>query len=36
MFSAGEIEEQMAEFHGYLDEKNEAFQKINQLLGEGL
>lgn len=36
MFSAGEIEEYTAEFHGYLDEKKrEAFQKINQLLGEG-
>ena len=36
MFSAGEIEEYTAEFHGYLDEKKrEAFQKINRLLGEG-
>lgn len=36
MFSAGEIEEYTAEFHGYLDEKKrEAFQKINQLLGDG-
>jgi putative phosphoribosyl transferase len=36
MFSAGEVEEYTAEFHGYLDEKKrEAFQKINQLLGDG-
>ncbi len=36
MFSVGEIEEYTAEFHGYLDEKKrEAFQKINQLLGDG-
>ena len=36
MFSAGEIEEYTAEFHGYLDEKKrEAFQKINRLLGDG-
>jgi len=36
MFSAGEIEEYTNEFHGYLDEKKrEAFQKINQLLGDG-
>lgn len=36
MFSVGEIEEYTSEFHGYLDEKKrEAFQKINQLLGEG-
>lgn len=36
MFSAGEIEEYTAEFHGYLDEKKrEAFQKINKLLGDG-
>lgn len=36
MFSAGEIEEYASEFHGYLDEqKREAFQKINRLLGDG-
>jgi putative phosphoribosyl transferase len=36
MFSAGEIEEYASEFHGYLEEqKREAFQRINRLLGEG-
>jgi putative phosphoribosyl transferase len=36
MFSAGEIDEYTAEFHGYLDEqKREAFQRINRLLGDG-
>lgn len=36
MISAGEIEEYAAEFHGYLDEqKREAFQRINRLLGDG-
>lgn len=36
MFSAGEIEEYTSEFHGYLEEqKREAFQKINRLLGDG-
>lgn len=36
MFSAGEVEEYTAEFHGYLDEqKREKFQKINRLLGDG-
>lgn len=36
MFSAGEIEEYTSEFHGYLDEqKREAFQRINRLLGDG-
>lgn len=36
MFSAGEIDEYTSEFHGYLDEqKREAFQRINRLLGEG-
>jgi len=36
MFSAGEIEEYAGEFHGYLEEqKREAFQKINRLLGDG-
>lgn len=35
-FSGGEIEEYTSEFHGYLEEqKREAFQKINRLLGEG-
>jgi len=36
MFSAGEVEEYTGEFHGYLEEqKREAFQRINRLLGEG-
>ncbi len=36
MFSVGEIEEYASEFHGYLEEqKREAFQKMNRLLGEG-
>lgn len=36
MFSAGEIEEYAGEFHGYLEEqKREAFQRMNRLLGEG-
>jgi putative phosphoribosyl transferase len=36
MFSAGEIEEYASEFHGYLEEqKREAFQRMNRLLGEG-
>lgn len=36
MLSAGEIEEYTGEFHGYLDEKRrEAFQNMNQLLGDG-
>jgi len=36
MFSAGEAEEYASEFHGYLEEqKREAFQRINRLLGEG-
>jgi putative phosphoribosyl transferase len=36
MFSVGEIEEYTSEFHGYLDEqKREAFQRINRLLGDG-
>ena len=35
-FSSGEVEEYTSEFHGYLEEqKREAFQKINRLLGEG-
>lgn len=36
MMSAGEIEEYTSEFHGYLEEqKREAFQHINRLLGDG-
>jgi putative phosphoribosyl transferase len=36
MFSAGEIEEYAGEFHGYLEEqKRQAFEKINRLLGDG-
>lgn len=36
MFSAGEMEEYTTEYHGYLEqEKREAFQKINRLLGDG-
>jgi putative phosphoribosyl transferase len=36
MFSVGEIEEYNSEFHGYLEEqKREAFQKMNRLLGDG-
>jgi predicted phosphoribosyltransferase len=35
-FSAGEVEEYSSEFHGYLEEqKRQAFQKINRLLGDG-
>lgn len=35
-FSSGEIEEYTSEFHGYLDEqKREAFQTMNRLLGDG-
>lgn len=35
-FSPGEIDEYVTEFHGYLDEqKREAFQRINRLIGEG-
>jgi putative phosphoribosyl transferase len=35
-FSTGEIEEYTSEFHGYLDEqKREAFQRINRLIGDG-
>ena len=35
-FSPGEIEEYTGEFHGYLEEqKREAFQRMNRLLGEG-
>ncbi|MDK2898882.1 MAG: putative phosphoribosyl transferase [Patescibacteria group bacterium] len=36
MFSAGEMEYYNSEYHGYLDEqKREAFNKINKLLGDG-
>lgn len=36
MFSDGEIEEYTGEFHGYLEEqKREAFQRMNRLLGDG-
>jgi len=35
-FSSGEIEEYTSEYHGYLEEqKREAFQRINRLLGDG-
>jgi len=35
-FSQGEIDEYASEYHGYLEEqKREAFQKINRLLGDG-
>lgn len=35
-FSSGEIDEYTTEFHGYLEEqKREAFQRINRLLGDG-
>jgi putative phosphoribosyl transferase len=35
-FSSGEIDEYVSEFHGYLDEqKREAFQRINRLIGDG-
>lgn len=36
MFSAGEIEDYTAEYHGYLEQqKQESFQRINRLLGDG-
>lgn len=36
MFSVGEIEEYTSEYHGYLEEqKRQAFQSINRLLGDG-
>jgi len=36
MFSVGEVEEYTSEYHGYLEEqKREAFQNINRLLGDG-
>ncbi|MFZ2126219.1 MAG: phosphoribosyltransferase family protein [Candidatus Microsaccharimonas sp.] len=35
-FSSGEIDEYTSEYHGYLEEqKREAFQRINRLLGDG-
>lgn len=35
-FSSGEIDEYTGEYHGYLEEqKREAMQRINRLLGEG-
>lgn len=35
-FSSGERDEYTSEFHGYLeDQKRQAFQKINRLLGDG-
>lgn len=35
-FSSGEIDEYASEFHAYLDDqKRQAFQRINRLLGEG-
>lgn len=35
-FSSGEIEGYTSEYHGYLEEqKREAFQRINRLLGDG-
>ena len=36
MLSVGEVEEYTNEYHGFLEEqKREAFQKINRLLGDG-
>ncbi len=36
MFSVGEIDEYSSEYHGYLEEqKRQAFQSINRLLGDG-
>jgi predicted phosphoribosyltransferase len=36
MISAGELDDYTSEFHGYLeDQKREAFQRINKLLGDG-
>lgn len=35
-FSSGEIDEYASEFHGYLeDQKRQAFQRINRLIGDG-
>ena len=36
MFSAGEMEEYVGEYHSYLDQqRQQAFEKINRLLGDG-
>ncbi len=36
MFSAGEVDEYNSEYHGYLEEqKRQAFQRMNRLLGDG-
>lgn len=36
IFSDGEIDEYVGEFHGYLDEqKRQAFERINRLIGDG-
>ncbi|MEI7689788.1 MAG: phosphoribosyltransferase family protein [Candidatus Saccharibacteria bacterium] len=36
MFSAGELEDYVSEYHGYLDQqKQQAFEKMNRLLGDG-
>ena len=36
MFSAGELEDYVSEYHGYLDQqKQQAFQRMNRLLGDG-
>ncbi|MGV9002338.1 MAG: phosphoribosyltransferase [Candidatus Saccharimonadaceae bacterium] len=35
-FSQGEIDEYTSEFHGYLeDQKRQAFEKVNRLIGDG-
>ncbi len=35
-FSSGEIDEYTSEYHGYLeDQKRQAFQRINRLIGDG-
>jgi predicted phosphoribosyltransferase len=35
-FSAGELEEYLSEYHGYLDQqKQQAFERMNRLLGDG-
>lgn len=35
-FSSGEIDEYTSEYHGYLeDQKRQAFQRINRLMGDG-
>jgi len=36
MFSAGELEDYVSEYHGYLDQqKQQAFERMNRLLGDG-